>query len=569
MADNKFPKADYGKVTDTEAAYDKQIADLLSQESPEISELEKQKTTATGKYGQITEGVEAGQMAESIVQNLLKAYAAYRGLKDKQDMSKLEVQGMDWDSILKGRLTAAQKEEAGISERLLSRRKSLKDRITQLSTSKEREMTRAQKMEDARINRAIQALQMQQREKMQQQELGLRERAIDVQEKQLETQKEKYEKSPAAQKRKIEETDRKFEENIRQWGADFGLTKEQLKEAVANRSNEIEDKKSKLKTLLNNFNKDFKLDNKQAAALVQYYANKDYISEQQLEADAQFFQTTLGLDEAAAKEQAAKWRAELQLDNKSLESKINYWQDALGIDRQRASQLQQKINSEYPLATLKDLDVRLSYDENLKAARARVKEIQRERSTVMPKFFGDLESMDAAKRGAAEAYFIRALNIPYEQFQELKGDKGALLAKVTDIKQAQELKHGEIANIYSKAKDARRSLNTKERSYVDLLEKTNAANLAFEVPYGQYTITPYTADEKETLYDWLKANKGGTSELNQIKAEIDEAKGLIGVGWEDEVTPETVPTLFNFPLTREELEQLKGAGSPKIGAKLN
>ena len=240
MPNSEFPVLELDK----EEEKDKAIANMFGQ----TSQLEKEKKDIAGEYGKVAKDVETGQVAESIIRDLLKAYTAYRGLKDKQNMSGLEISGLNWDQILKGRTQAVQAKEKDVADTLADRRLSLKERIQQGISSK-RDATRRGDLEKTQNFSASIQKYLQEQRAQQAGALQYQKDAADLKLQNLKTETERPVKYTAARMeldKKITNADkeaqvaakmldsfRKEEETGRQYYANLlGVSAEDLDEEV-------------------------------------------------------------------------------------------------------------------------------------------------------------------------------------------------------------------------------------------------------------------------------------------------------------------------------------------------
>jgi hypothetical protein len=99
-------------------------------ELTEMTDLTDKLSRTPDKIRQETQQVEKAQAVESIISNLVKAFAAYGGLKSNVDMSGVDVKtGIDWKSILQGKVSALEEESRGLKETREITRQRLSDRI--------------------------------------------------------------------------------------------------------------------------------------------------------------------------------------------------------------------------------------------------------------------------------------------------------------------------------------------------------------------------------------------------------------------------------------------------------
>jgi hypothetical protein len=109
----------YGRGEDVDLGELTDIADLTDKIS---QNPEKMRTE--------TKQVEKAQAIESIVGNLIKAFAAYGGLKSNTDMSGVDIKtGIDWKSVLQGKISAIEEEGKGLKDTREITRQRLSDRV--------------------------------------------------------------------------------------------------------------------------------------------------------------------------------------------------------------------------------------------------------------------------------------------------------------------------------------------------------------------------------------------------------------------------------------------------------
>ncbi len=119
-----------------------------TEESQNIEDLTQQLTQTPEKIRQVAGDVEKSQAIESIVGNLVKAFAAYSGMKANTDMSGVDVKtGIDWKSVLQGKMSALDEEAKGLKETREITRQRLSDRIKAAQSQVEGEARRGTDMQ--------------------------------------------------------------------------------------------------------------------------------------------------------------------------------------------------------------------------------------------------------------------------------------------------------------------------------------------------------------------------------------------------------------------------------------